>query len=543
MADINNHADLQDDFALAVVLFQLLNNSLHPMSGRETGQRNAIPSNLADRLKEAGRYYAYASGRLNPLISPDETSLHKWFHPTLSACFDKAFLGNKPPTAEEWVQVLGDLCERSNFCSLSDDHWKLGPVCGQCAIEQINAKRALALPSQIPLPPRTQSSTSRSNQTKTASTQKYVPKPWPATASTTIQPARSKNWTLWAAIAAFIALIWLGASQSGPASSTVQPTTQAGSELSTDQDQQPDQQSTSSDTPAPQPVATPSESQTSTNSTNQAPGQTINPLTGPSFPCPQPTDPLAQLICSNSELSALDMQFVQVYEALIQQAGTGGEANIRAEDLKFVNQVENSCGIASSEASNPSGGIPPSAPAGAENCVIPAYERQIQVWKGMLFGPALDEGDRSIQDQVALQTRLQSLGFLNSAAPIDGIFGSGTRAAILQWQNSVGRPTTGLLSNDDAQILLTTDASPTNAAQNKDSSQQSAPVSQPNSGNDPSQSSPPSSPSSNSQTGGGDGSGAYPNDDQNAQQALPASSGDGDQQTKSTVTNAWVNGN
>src|SRR4051812_14094697 len=42
--------------------------------------------------------------------------------------------------------------------------------------------------------------------------------------------------------------------------------------------------------------------------------------TGPSFPCPAPRDPLAQLICDTPALSRLDLAFVQTYQALRQQA-------------------------------------------------------------------------------------------------------------------------------------------------------------------------------------------------------------------------------
>jgi peptidoglycan hydrolase-like protein with peptidoglycan-binding domain len=36
----------------------------------------------------------------------------------------------------------------------------------------------------------------------------------------------------------------------------------------------------------------------------------------------------------------------------------------------------------------------------------------------------------------------------------DGVFGTATRAALLAWQRSAGRPETGFFSNADATILL-----------------------------------------------------------------------------------------
>ncbi len=189
----------------------------------------------------------------------------------------------------------------------------------------------------------------------------------------------------------------------------------------------------------------------------------INPLTGPSFPCPQPLDPLAELVCSTPSLALLDMQFVQTYNALLQQVGTSGEAAIRESDINFDINIRNNCGIAQSEADTPTQSPPPSAPAGSDACVIPQYQRQIAEWQGMLQGAAAEEAARPIQGQMALQAQLQKLGFLPSQAAIDGIFGPKTRAAITQWQISVGHTPTGLLGDADAQSLASTPISSSQA--------------------------------------------------------------------------------
>jgi hypothetical protein len=200
-------------------------------------------------------------------------------------------------------------------------------------------------------------------------------------------------------------------------------------------------------------VAAASEARAQTGNAAPAP-LPINPLTGPSFPCPQPNDPLAQLICGGGQLADLDMGFVQAYEALYQQAGLSGQASVRHLDLQFDLGVRTRCGIALSQAGNPSSSPPPAAPPSAFDCVVPAYIQQIAVWKSMLQGAALEEANRPIRDQLALQSKLQSLGFLPVTAQIDGIFGAGTRAAITDWQTSRNRQATGLLGNDDAQALL-----------------------------------------------------------------------------------------
>lgn len=152
---LNDKAALQDDFALAVILFQLLNNGLHPMSGRESGIA-AVPTQWAMRLQAGGRYYAYKQGQSNPLMFPDLDSLHEWFDPELRKLFDQAFGGGEPPPhADDWVRVLERLSTATQTCDQNPEHWKLGSMCGQCV--QANRMQAAGTPmlsQQVQLPPR-----------------------------------------------------------------------------------------------------------------------------------------------------------------------------------------------------------------------------------------------------------------------------------------------------------------------------------------------------------------------------------------------------
>lgn len=182
--------------------------------------------------------------------------------------------------------------------------------------------------------------------------------------------------------------------------------------------------------------------------------QQINPVTGPSFPCPQPEDPLAQLVCSTPQLALLDMHFVQTFEALYQQLGATGDPTLLRQDTDFDLAVRTKCGISMSQVSKPSVTPPPPAPPGSDDCVLPAYQQQILLWSSVLQGPAAEEARRPIQSQVELQSILQRLGFLPAQATIDGVFGKATRAAITKWQLASGRQATGLLSDDDAKALF-----------------------------------------------------------------------------------------
>src|SRR5689334_18168399 len=96
---------------------------------------------------------------------------------------------------------------------------------------------------------------------------------------------------------------------------------------------------------------------------------------GPSFPCPTPQDPLAQLICASPDLSRTDLAFVQVYQAYRQSLTPEGQKALRADSVEFGASVRRECGIAKPQAI-PNAPTPPPAPVEAAACVAKAYERQ-----------------------------------------------------------------------------------------------------------------------------------------------------------------------
>jgi peptidoglycan hydrolase-like protein with peptidoglycan-binding domain len=176
---------------------------------------------------------------------------------------------------------------------------------------------------------------------------------------------------------------------------------------------------------------------------------------GPSFPCPTPRDPLAQLICDTPELSRFDLVFVQTYQALRQQlADPLLQQSLRKETLDFGRAVRFSCGIALAQSENSNLPPPPPAPSGASFCVLQAYQRQRTMWASRLTGAAAEEAARSIERQVMLQNALTRLKYLSATESFDGVFGTLTRSAITSWQLATGREATGLLGNTDAQGLM-----------------------------------------------------------------------------------------
>jgi hypothetical protein len=131
---------------------------------------------------------------------------------------------------------------------------------------------------------------------------------------------------------------------------------------------------------------------------------------------------------------------------LRQQIGEAGWQALKVEAVGFENRTLHQCSI-------PLTGPLPSDVARMVPCLSAEYERQRAIWLSRLSGPALEEAQRPIEQHVTLQRDLQTLGFLPPTATIDGVYGAGTRSAILAWQDSRGMPATGLLDDQDSAML------------------------------------------------------------------------------------------
>lgn len=91
----------QDRFALAVVLFQLLNNGIHPFQGI---LRTDIDLPTTDDRVRSG-YYPYGLVA-NVAVKPCIQSIHECFDERLRRLFDRAFTGrpDERPSASEWSE-------------------------------------------------------------------------------------------------------------------------------------------------------------------------------------------------------------------------------------------------------------------------------------------------------------------------------------------------------------------------------------------------------------------------------------------------------
>ena len=144
--------EAQDRFALAVMVFQLLNAGLHPYSGRPQGAN--LPSDLPGRI--AAHLYAYGvSG--NSHILPSPVSGHQGFPAPLREMFDRAF-SQRPlqrPTASEWGALLQGYARRSAGqlvkCGKDGTHQHFaGLPCAACARKSLLSKAERATRSHAP---------------------------------------------------------------------------------------------------------------------------------------------------------------------------------------------------------------------------------------------------------------------------------------------------------------------------------------------------------------------------------------------------------
>ena len=127
----------QDRFALAVVLFQLLNRGIHPYQGVPRNGAT-LPTDNSGRIRQ--NLYAY--GRTpNRLQSPSPWSIHDYLEDETRNLFDRAF-GRDPrqrPSAAQWTEHLRELADPQTStlkrCPRNPHHGCFSKGCGFCAIE------------------------------------------------------------------------------------------------------------------------------------------------------------------------------------------------------------------------------------------------------------------------------------------------------------------------------------------------------------------------------------------------------------------------
>ncbi|WP_303747076.1 hypothetical protein [Stenotrophomonas pigmentata] len=144
--------EAQDRFALAVMVFQLLNSGLHPYSGRPNG--STLPSDLPGRI--AANLYPYGVAKNESRILPSPVSGHEAFPADLREMFDRAFASQarRRPAAAEWSSLLLRYARRSNGllvkCASDGTHQHFsGMPCAACARAALLKRSARATQTRV----------------------------------------------------------------------------------------------------------------------------------------------------------------------------------------------------------------------------------------------------------------------------------------------------------------------------------------------------------------------------------------------------------
>lgn len=128
----------QDKFALAVIIFKLLNEGIHPFSGMP--RKGAEMLSIQERIAEY--HYAYSIWP-DSYQAPHPYSIHDYFDKTTMNMFERAFTkGNERPTALEWQMQLENILKNLKQCKKDPNHaYFTSKGCGLCMInEKIKAR-------------------------------------------------------------------------------------------------------------------------------------------------------------------------------------------------------------------------------------------------------------------------------------------------------------------------------------------------------------------------------------------------------------------
>lgn len=132
----------QDRFALAVVIFQLINKGIHPYQGIPSPGFN-VPTTTGQRIRD--NLYAYGT-RANAKLKPSPWSIHTFLEDETRRLFDRAFglQHLSRPSADEWKDHLRQLLEGGNGslqrCGRNANHAHFSKGCGFCSLEKSKAK-------------------------------------------------------------------------------------------------------------------------------------------------------------------------------------------------------------------------------------------------------------------------------------------------------------------------------------------------------------------------------------------------------------------
>ncbi|MBR2923018.1 MAG: hypothetical protein IKC10_06870 [Alphaproteobacteria bacterium] len=143
----------QDKFALAVIIFRLLNNGIHPFSG---APKNSEDEMLTIQTRIEKYHYAYGLWP-DKYQYPHPYSIHEYFNKETLELFERAFTKDcQRPSAYEWQEHLWKLMHNLKQCKANKDHvYFTSKGCGLCSVESkfykdlSNIKQQKQIPEKI----------------------------------------------------------------------------------------------------------------------------------------------------------------------------------------------------------------------------------------------------------------------------------------------------------------------------------------------------------------------------------------------------------
>jgi peptidoglycan hydrolase-like protein with peptidoglycan-binding domain len=171
---------------------------------------------------------------------------------------------------------------------------------------------------------------------------------------------------------------------------------------------------------------------------------------GPTFDCGKAKSPIEKLICAEDALSRLDLEMVQSYYTL-RQLLPDQRSELRQDATDQSRKAMELCGLSDK------GVVAPARIRSATTCVTTQYRLQRDYWRARVereaSALAREEAARPVQEHVRLQWLLQTAGYIPASENIDGIYGGGTRSAIVSFQTAEGLAADGLMSAQTASRL------------------------------------------------------------------------------------------
>ena len=146
----------QDRYALATIIFQLLNGGIHPFQGITTGQISA-PTNDEKAAQGLYPHGVVADQR----IQPRPQSIHNCLDDSTRALFDKAFMGlpTHRPSAIEWANHLDGLLKNKMLARCDQHPYDIrhmrfiGKDCPECQLQKIQVAKPVKQKPSVKLPP------------------------------------------------------------------------------------------------------------------------------------------------------------------------------------------------------------------------------------------------------------------------------------------------------------------------------------------------------------------------------------------------------